>query len=224
MGKKPTAIEVKTNRFKIILKSRNISIQKLADSIGYTRPGLSKAINSGKMDPKTLDDISVYLNISPDFFTGEEPLLKIKHNDNYSHLFGIAPDVSGYHVPTYDHYLLKKYLEYYTETPDKFYPEESLIRQAFELIGKNGFQRYDFAEKMYFDSDFIEKNYGFLVGETHAEMFDLLAAVFHNTEAYQTWKKDKEETGTEPEDRKQNENLVFNLMFDEIPEDQEPDE
>ena len=80
MGRNISGVEVKKNRFFIILKSRNLSIQKLADKTGYTRQGISKAIHAGKMDPKMLDDIAKYLDISPDFLTGEYPLKRFDNS------------------------------------------------------------------------------------------------------------------------------------------------
>lgn len=194
MGKKPTAIEVKTNRFKIILKSRNISIQKLADSIGYTRPGLSKAINSGKMDPKTLDDISVYLNISPDFFTGEEPLKRVKPEkyDLYTGEFG-KMDPSGYLVPSYDVYQLKNIIKLSNSTPiTEMIPAYGLLNQAFLEVGKAGVYNPKTQKITHIDQNFIDDNFNFLIPETVDFMRLQIIDAENNSERYTDFLMDEE--------------------------------
>lgn len=54
-----------------ILKSRKLTITRLAEEIGYNRRSISYAINREYMDNQTLNDIAGYLGVSPEYIKGE---------------------------------------------------------------------------------------------------------------------------------------------------------
>lgn len=63
-----------------LLKSRKITITKMAEDLGYNRKSISYAINKEYMDNKTLGDIAGYLGVSPEYIRGENTPKKYWEN------------------------------------------------------------------------------------------------------------------------------------------------
>ena len=220
MGRKPTAITVKKNRIKIILSSRNISIQKLAEATGHTRPGLSKAINTGRMDPQTLDDISRYLDVSPDFFTGKEQLRQIKPERLEEYKREIEePDPSGYYVPSYSVYAVSRMKEVSANAIVKaLAPPYAMIRSAYIQIGKAIIHPESSEILSRIDPEYIDKNFNYLVPPAFNFMYQRVLSSIEQDKEYAQFLQD------EMSDTHEQVHKDIQSFLEDIPEDQEPDE
>ena len=223
MGRKAYAVPVKKNRFMIILESRDISIQKLADNIGHTRQGISKAIHSEKMDPQMLENISKYLDVSPAFFTGKQPLLKLHEGseEEYRSSTGREIDPSGYHVPSYIDYVFKEFVDSKADHIfARFFPEASFIYQAYIDIGKRGVVLDDETTTMIFDEKMIDENYDFLVPYTYIYMKNQLESIGNRDGKYLGFLQDIEEGKEEVKKERRS----FWSLFDLIEPAEDPKE
>lgn len=187
MGSKQRGSKIKKSRLMLILKSRKITITKMAEDLGYNRKSMSRAINVQYMDDKTLGDIARYLDVSPDFITGKTKLLKLKDgkrsefNDSFD---ADMLDSSGYLIPSYSDYQLTKSIEKYNATPLSVrVPEYGYIQQAFSELGKNGVYDGETKDRK-FDDDFIKKHFNYLVVETYSFMKDQVISIWKNDKKY----------------------------------------
>lgn len=192
MGRRPSAITIKKDRFDIVLKGKDISIQKLADATGYTRQGLSRAINSEKIDPQTLDNLSKHLNISPGFFTGEEALVEIKADKKKEFIESYFNDrdlyvvIDRYLIPTYEYYRWSLHFKKSNETPlSERHPEYGLLKQAYikygERLKKLG------VKELYYDQSFVDENFNYLVVETYSFMHEQVKSVKTHDKRFQEY-------------------------------------
>lgn len=69
-GRPKTMVTIDGNRFKMALKRKSISQEKLANEIGWYRENLNKCINKNEMDPYYINLIGEYLDIAPDYLKG----------------------------------------------------------------------------------------------------------------------------------------------------------
>ena len=213
MGRKPTAIEIKKNRFDIVLQARKLSIQRLADATNHTRQGISKCLNSGRMDPQILTDVSKYLNISPDFFTGKEALIKVKEEkwSDYWDTYGndnMHTVISGYVIPTFDRYLVGQAINEagpLSETGRGV----RYIRQAFIDFGC--------------DPEFLEENWGYLVAETYRFMLAQIESVFTKDESYREYLENEEKRKQQAETYINEQIEKYRSMVDVIEPAEDPD-
>lgn len=222
MGRKPTAIEVRKKRIMLILKSRNISIQKLADMAGHTRPGLSSAINRQKMEPMTLNDICKYLDVYPGFFTGEYPLRKLKPAilKNGVQIEGetwgfseYASDPSGYDVPKYD------YNKQFEEIMQWLHSRYDAIENAYKSIGSKGIYNPVKEERIHFDADFIENNKKYLLPEGLNALEKIILSVVNNSDRFKRWKTEEEISEIEREEMEKQLPDLWDVYQDEdLPE------
>lgn len=72
MSSKKRGAKISKPRFMSMLKSRKLTITKLAENIGYNRCALSNAINREYMANETINDIAEYLNVSPEYVKGDD--------------------------------------------------------------------------------------------------------------------------------------------------------
>ena len=225
MGRRLAGVEVKKNRFMIILKSRGMSIQKLADATGYTRPGLSKAMNTGKMDSKTLDDISRFLDVSPEFFTGEIPLKRIKPEKMEEYMkepfLFEKPDPCGYAVPDYHMHEVTEYVRSLNGIPiTELDPVYGLINQAYLNIGKSGVHNPKTNSVIYVDQNFIDEHFNFLIPFTVDFMELQIIDAVNESDRYVDFQMDSEaeaEAYAAQSDYRES-------FFETIPADQEPEQ
>lgn len=193
MGRKPNTVHIKKNRIFLILKSRNLSINKLAEAIGYTRQGVSKAIHAEKMDAKTLDDICKFLDVYPGFFTGEYPLRKLKEeyrngwkydDDNTISFPDAVSDPSGYDVPKYSYAGNSEFL-------DQLKNRDNDIKRAYAAVCLEGVFSKKERKTIHPDNQFIEDNKGYLIDNAIRSMKAIINSVLEEDAAYKQWKIDE---------------------------------
>ncbi len=230
---------IKKDRFDIVLKGKGITIQKLADNTGYLRPVISRAVNNGRMSEAMHEKISRCLDVSPDFLTGKEALVKIKDNklQDFKNNFGndlMIELISGYLVPNYLAYLLKvSIIESYMNLIDEEkveilweeFPTYKAIEEAFWGLGEAGVYVYGRGTQ-HFGSKFILNDFNYLVAETHKFMEGQVRSILSNDDRYQSYRKkeaeeraEQSETETAEKDRIE----LFRSMVDVIEPAEDPD-
>lgn len=222
MPSKKRGSNIKKDRLMLILKSRKITITKLAEDLKYNRSALSSAINGEYMDNQTLDDIARYLDVSPDFITGKTALLKLKsekRDEFYENYGSDLLDPSGYVVYSYSDYLVAKYIEEHNKTPLTVQiPEYGYLYQAFSELGKNGI--YDGKTKSRkFDDSFIKEHFNYLIVETYGFMKAQAVSVLIEDQKY----LDYTEREKWYEESAMQEANYFDSFFDVIEEGQQPE-
>lgn len=221
MGSKTRGSAIKKDRLMLILKSRKITITKLAESIGYNRRAINHAISHEYMDNQTLNDICKYLDVLPDFITGAYPLRKIK--DEYKngieidgHYFVFSSDPSGYDVPPYVNFMTPNqnlFATFRGRLADWLLPYTDMLTR----VGKTGLsENFNDENKMYFDSDFVRVNSGYLVPPIRAAAVKVVQSAINQDPDFVSWaeSQDIEEptTGEMPQ------------FFEVIEEGQPPEE
>lgn len=76
--------------FRKILKQKGLSINKITTFgnpyyIGYSRKTITRALNSGEINPTILNTIAEKLNVDPYYLSGQSLLVfpKLEHNESY---------------------------------------------------------------------------------------------------------------------------------------------
>ncbi len=153
MPSKKRGSKIKKDRLMSVLKSRKITITKLAEDLSYNRSALSSAINSEYMDNKTLDDICRYLDVYPSFITGETPLM-------------VLNNVNSAYIPWQEKYwadfvqykgMLVKVPKYTDDGLNLWKQDQQLYKDLILFVGKEGLIYDEINGPVYFDSDFAEK-------------------------------------------------------------------
>ena len=219
MGRKPTVQRLKKARIDLIMKSRKITITKMAADMGYNRKSLSRAINREEMAEKTLDDIARYLDVSPDFLTGKDPLRRVKAGrlDDFRDNFGSDMlDPSGYLVPPYSYFMLSKSIEEHKSKPiTALVPEYGYIQQAYNEIGKSGVFDGEIVRK--FDDGFIQENFNYLIVETNEFMKEQAASALNKDSRFTKY-SDMETIAAESAEE---EITLYESLIEEVPEGEE---
>ena len=219
MPSRTRGTKIKRSRLDIILKSRKITITKLAESVGYDRRSMSYAINREYMDNQTLDDIARYLDVSPDFLTGKYPLQRIKpgKEEQFRERFGSDMlDPSGYLVPPYLYYSLSRSIEEHNKKPlTVLVPEYGYIQQAYTEIGKAGVFDGEIVRK--FDDGFIQENFNYLIAETSSFMKEQAASALNKDSRFTKY-SDMETIATESAEE---EITLYESLIEEVPEGEE---
>ena len=71
-GRKPSSIEIDTERLTKWMKDRNVTKVELARAVGYSREAVTRSINNGRVDIMLLANICWYLDVPIDKFRREE--------------------------------------------------------------------------------------------------------------------------------------------------------
>lgn len=211
-----SVVKVKKNRFDIVLKNRNITLQELADKTGYLRQSISRAINNRKMNEAMLDNISKYLDVSPYFFTGEERLRRVKPGriEEFKERIGERIDPTGYVIPSYVDHFLTKSIKKWSETPIyQQFPEYRYLQQAYLVLGERGV--FDGESMKHFDKQFVESYFNYLITEAYSFMREQVVSVLVNDQRYQEYCHDEElNVRSEEEDAE-----YYESFFDFVQED-----
>ena len=175
----------------LILKSRKITITKLAEGIGYDRRSVNYAISREYMDNQTLDDIARYLNVSPEFFTGVYPLMRVKDEYKNGYEFNgekvvfTDHDPSGYEVPSYGDFNRREAWKSNRDNWNAPYTD-FLIR-----LGMSGMMKQfsDSADRVHFGADFVRDNSDFLIPPIRKATIETVMEVINKSPDYRNWKK-----------------------------------
>lgn len=189
---KKRGTKIKQSRLKMILKSRKMTIKKLAAEIGYNRRSLNYAIVQEYMDHETLKDICKYLNVSPAFISGSYPLRKFKTEFSW---LDENKDPSGYDVPTFEDWekdqeadqILRDLL---SSGPDKPY---------FDLLLKLADQGIDptpetEGHKLGFTDSFVFNNAGFLIPPIKSAVNKTVFSAMSDNDDYKKWLSEQPKT------------------------------
>lgn len=180
MPSKVRGSKIKKSRLMLILKSRKITITKLAEDIGYNRRALNYAINREYMDNQTLDDICDYLDVSTQFLTGAYPLRRLKP-EYRSHSEDYGCDPSGYDIPPY---MLSKTT--YFESHKGGWVD--VYRNFLIGLGEIGvMESFNDKDRIYFDSAFVKDNSAYLVPPIRSTVIERVKSAYYQDENYLTW-------------------------------------
>lgn len=184
MGSKQRGSKIKKSRLMLILKSRKITITKMAEDLGYNRKSMSRAINVQYMDDKTLDDICKYLDVRPSFITGETPLM-VLNNDDLLSMHWIS--MNGLVLIPYNGMLL--YVPKYSDDSREFWEHDrQLYLDLISHIGKTGqiFDEND--EHVYFDSDFADKYISYFKNNVFSAIENTYFSIQKEDKLFKRWK------------------------------------